>query len=545
MKVYLKVPIVLVISILSLYAQQSVYQQWATRYNGTGNGYDGGVCVKTDNLGNVYITGTSLCSGSGRNYLTIKYSSTGGVDWVRTFNGAANGGDYSNALALDNSGNVYVTGRCDNGSPTLSDYATIKYNASGDQIWVAYYNGPGNSMDEAAAIVVDNSGNVYVTGRSLGVNSGYDIATVKYDVNGNLLWAERYNGPGNGDDLANSMVLDGSNNVYVCGESLGANTGNDGVLIKYNTDGEQQWANRYTAPAYGRDAFVSVKTLSAFVYVTGFTYAGTTDYDYITIKYDLSGVQQWAKKYDGGFNRGDFATALALDQTGDVYVTGSCNPNTGIADSSYATIKYNPDGNVLWIRSYPGPLNSTNVPRDIAVDNTGNIYITGSSLFSGCNHYTTIKYTGLGDIQWVMTYSGLIIGNNYAKSIALDNNNNVYITGVSWGIDYDIATIKYGPDLLGVQHNGNNIPHEYSLSQNYPNPFNPSTNINFSIPVSGNVKLAVYDIQGNKVEELLNKFLNANNYSVSWDASKYSSGVYFYKLQANSYSATKKMILVK
>jgi len=99
--------------------------------------------------------------------------------WVARYNGPGNGWDAARAIALDNSGNIYVTGESW-GSGTEYDYATVKYDSSGVEQWVARYNGPGNWWDNAYAIDLDNLGNVYVTGRSMGSGTYYDYATIKY-----------------------------------------------------------------------------------------------------------------------------------------------------------------------------------------------------------------------------------------------------------------------------------------------------------------------------------------------------------------------------
>jgi Secretion system C-terminal sorting domain len=88
-------------------------------------------------------------------------------------------------------------------------------------------------------------------------------------------------------------------------------------------------------------------------------------------------------------------------------------------------------------------------------------------------------------------------------------------------------------------------PRTYSLSQNYPNPFNPSTTIEFSIPQSTNVSVKVYDIMGREVATLVNEYRGTGSYIVNWNASGSSSGVYFYKLVAGSFTQTKKMVLSK
>src|SRR5262249_899165 len=154
--------------------------------------------LTVDDTGNAYITGLSTGSGSGFDYVTIKYGPNGNQVWGRRYNGPGNGTDVSAAIAVDRTGNVYVTGYSYGGSTTTNRYATIKYGPRGEQLWVARYNGPGNGNDIALAIAVDSDSNVYVTGRSFGSGTASDYATIKYSTNGTQLWLARYNGPGNG-----------------------------------------------------------------------------------------------------------------------------------------------------------------------------------------------------------------------------------------------------------------------------------------------------------------------------------------------------------
>jgi len=178
---------------------QGVYEAWVARYDGSGNSTDEANALAADDNGNVYVTGSSYSSSSFDDYVTIKYKPNGDTAWVRRYD-SGGGYDYATALALDNGGNVYVTGH--SGDVFLADYATIKYAPNGDTLWVRRYNGPGNSDDWPYALALDNSGNVYVTGVSLGSGSAYDYATIKYKPNGDTAWVRRYNGPGNYDDYA-------------------------------------------------------------------------------------------------------------------------------------------------------------------------------------------------------------------------------------------------------------------------------------------------------------------------------------------------------
>lgn len=143
--------------------------------------------------------------------------------WVASYNSPGIGTskdnhDRASAIAVDAAGNVYVTGRS-TGVDTNSDYATVKYDPDGNQLWVARYDGPGDSIDKATAIALDALGNVYVTGGSTGAGTDLDYATIKYDADGNQLWLYRYNGPASGPDAAHAIALDTLGNVYVTGAS--------------------------------------------------------------------------------------------------------------------------------------------------------------------------------------------------------------------------------------------------------------------------------------------------------------------------------------
>jgi Beta-propeller repeat len=154
-------------------------EAWVAHYNGPGNSNDYALHVVVDASSNIYVTGVSTGSGTGPDYATIKYNSSGQQQWVARYNGPANAGDYASAIAIDGSGNVYVTGSS-TGSGTGYDYATIKYNASGTQLWVDRYNAAGNGVDAGYAIAVDASGNAYATGETTSSAGDRDYATIKY-----------------------------------------------------------------------------------------------------------------------------------------------------------------------------------------------------------------------------------------------------------------------------------------------------------------------------------------------------------------------------
>ncbi|MDQ3018975.1 MAG: SBBP repeat-containing protein [Bacteroidota bacterium] len=372
-------------------------QQWVQVYNGVsgGNYNNEAFSIAVDDSGNVYVTGQSAEIGFYNNYdyATIKYNTSGIQQWVRIYNGPGNDGDVALSLAVDGSGNVYVTGYSWGGSLTSSDYATIKYNSSGVQQWVHRYNGPagaGNNSDFAWSLTVDGSGNVYVTGKSDGNGTGSDYATIKYNSSGVQQWVQRYNGPANGYDAATarSLAVDSSGNVYVTGESTGIGTALDYATIKYNSFGVQQWVQRYSGLGSGYDrAYSIVADVSGNVIVTGESAGSGGISDYATIKYNSNGDSLWIRRYNGPGNNYDVAGSLAVDGSGNVYVTGSSDGSGTGRD--YATIKYNSSGVQQWIQRYNEYANGNDGASSLAVDGSGNVYVTGFSI----SDYATIKYS--------------------------------------------------------------------------------------------------------------------------------------------------------
>jgi hypothetical protein len=371
---------------------QQVDTAWVRRYNGPGNGDDYATAMAVDGSGNVHVTGFSAGSGTSDDYATLKYDPSGTQLWVLRYNGPGNSADVASAIAVDGSGNICVTGYSV-GIGTSNDYATLKYDPAGTQLfWVQRYNGSGNNIDEASAIAVDGSGNVYVTGWSTGSRTYYDYATLKYDPSGTELWLRTYNGPGNSYDGAHAIAVDGSGNVYVTGYSVGSGTSEDYATIKYDASGNQLWVKTYNGPGNGNDEANAIAVdSSGNVYVTGWSMGSGTYEDYATLKYDPSGNQLWVKRYNGPGNGDDVALAIAVDGSGHVYVTGW---STGSGTSyDYATLKYDPSGNQVWIQRYNGLGNSYDVAHAIAVDGSGNVYVTGESQGSGTySDYATIKY---------------------------------------------------------------------------------------------------------------------------------------------------------
>lgn len=404
-----------------------VSQGWVAIFGDTGTDYTEDITV--DGAGNVYVTGWT---NPGSDCNTVKYDSAGNELWSANYD--SGGGDGSNAVAVDSAGNVYITGYAWGGI-TKGDILTVKYNSAGVQQWASTYDESGE-YDETWDIVVDSSGNSYVTGGVRVADGSWDCITIKYDSAGNQKWAMKYDTNGY---AGVALKLDSAeNNVYVGSASTGVDL--DYLVIKYRTsDGLQQWAKTYDGGGIDHVEDLDVDS-SDNVYVTGEATA-LGNPDCITVKYDSAGNEKWAKTYDSGAS--DKGNAIVVDSSGNAYVTGMTG---GGGTVDYLTIMYDSTGAQQWVSLYDGPVNGDDGAVDIDLDELGNVYVTGESdAAAGQTDYATVMYDSAGNQQWVARYdqTGLC---DSGVGIAVYDSNNIYVTGDSDGFPptyQDYATVKY------------------------------------------------------------------------------------------------------
>ena len=351
-------------------------QLWASRYHGPGDAdFARAVAVSPDG-GRVFVTGFSSSNNAGSRfaYATVAYNAaTGGQLWASRYNGPENrSNDF--ALAVSPGGRkVFVTGLTVRDGSGV-DYATVAYNAAtGAKVWASRYTSPGNHTDFARAVAVSPDGRtVFVTGDSHGRSrsrSSWDYATVAYRAaTGTQLWVRRYNGPGNSTDDARSVTAGpGGQTVYVTGRSKGATSVAGFATIAYNAaTGATRWVSRYQAPGNSPAGAHSVTTSPGghAVYVTGSTSSGPS---YLTIAYRAAtGATLWVSSYPG---QGGRSVAAAPDGHA-VYVTGT-------AGAGYGTVAYDAaTGAELWAAT---SFSAGSQAAALAVGLAGDVYITGTN----------------------------------------------------------------------------------------------------------------------------------------------------------------------
>lgn len=281
----------------------------------------------------------------------------------------------------------------------------------------------GSSASARNALAADAAGNAYFTGSTY-AGASMDVLTVKYDSQGVVQWAVTYDG--GSADCGYAVAVDAGGNVYVAGQSwTETQYGEQGYLlvVKYDASGVEQWATWYVSDILSAGFALAVDG-SGNVYVAGEQYADDDRHLMMTLKVNTAGAIQWITWAFHGYDHEESsAYDLALDGSGNAYVTGLLYKPHEPDSFDYMTVKYSPSGATLWNRAYDS--GGFDAAYDVAVDGSGNVHVAGTS--------GVVRYDSAGTQQWVGAFDG--------DARALINVGGfVYATGVSGS---DIVTARY------------------------------------------------------------------------------------------------------
>lgn len=316
---------------------------WTNAYTNGSSYYDEASAMHVTESGAVYVTGSTKASSSGTyDYLTFSITSSGSANWSATYNGSGSLDDISTAITVDGSGNVYVTGRASNS--TDFDIVTRCYSSTGTAVWTKTYNGAGssNKNDKGTCIALESSGTyVYVGGEKGIKTTNTDYVLHKYATsNGNASWTATYDGANSRLDVLNDLVVDGSGNIYVTGSSEDLAGDDDYATICYNSSGTAQWTQRYDGPGATSDKAYAIVLDGSHVVVTGQSLgSGSAGIDFATLSYACSGgTSNWTMRYNGAYSGNDYGSDVTIDNMGKVIVAGSVQ--TGSSTYEIGTISY-------------------------------------------------------------------------------------------------------------------------------------------------------------------------------------------------------------
>jgi ligand-binding sensor domain-containing protein len=504
-----------------------------------------------DNSGNKWIGGF---------YGLAKYDSTNWTVYTTSNSNLPN--NYVTSIAIDGSGNKWIaTNYFLTSAASTATSNLAKFNGTN---WTMYPTSNSSMPDnEVFSIAIDSSGNKWIGTyyRIIFIDSSLNF----WDTNGGGL--AKFDGirwtvyttlnSGLPDNYVTSIAIDASGNKWI-----GTNKWWDGVSIGVG----------------GRliGGLAKFDGTNWSVYTT--SNSGMPDNHVWSIAIDGSG-NKWIGTQSGGLSKFDgtnwtvyqtsnsslpsnYIHSLAIDGSGTKWIGtmgGGLAKLDGTTWTVYDTLSSGlPSNDVLsiaidgswnkWIGTGSGGLtkfdgttwtvyNSSNsgLPDNnvssVAIDGSGNKWI---GTYGGLT-----KYDGINWAVYNRSNSGL--SDDYVSSIAIDGSGNKWIGTLQNGV-----AVYNGGGVVSVKEiTSKYIPNVFALNQNYPNPFNPTTTITFSVGTHSYVSLQVYDMLGREVATLINQEKLAGRYQVTFDASKLSSGVYFYRLKAGSYIQTQKMLLLR
>jgi hypothetical protein len=394
---------------------------WEAKSPNTVPADDEARCIALDDSGSIYIAGISH-----ENIMAaVKYDTDGNQLWSATNYGELAGMD------LDLKANVYVAGTYKNG--IILD----KYDSSGNSLWTFNHQLPGPTLESAtpeALLAVDDAGNAYV---AVGLRShtryiGLDIYIIKADTLGNRLWETKV---GEGD--IHAIAVNNYGNVYMTGTIYDYTHGSS--TIKYDSEGQPIWISNFSGEIYAMTLDASDN-----VYVAG-TRTFSHNKDALTlIKYDRNGNQLWMSDYVGQDRGGSEAFAIVTDSAGNAYVAG-IGQHSG--RRYLLTLKFNNNGDLIWFDScFIGNFHDYFQDMAIALDLNDNVYVASYAHGGGTEFdYITLSYDSAGTLLWKSGYNGLENGIDKATALAVDRSGNVFVTGLSENdsTGNDFLTIKY------------------------------------------------------------------------------------------------------
>lgn len=540
--------------------------------------------IATDNNGNVYLTGgwASDSSYDNYNYFLTKYDTNGKRIWLSRSGTTAN--DISYSLALDPAGNIYLAGFTwgnlnGNSSQGGADIFLSKYDNDGNQLWTKQ---TGSGADDIGhGVALDNSGNIYVTGyTSGGLDSNNnlgaeDIFLIKFDNDGNKLWT-RQDGTGQ-SDFINHLAIDNAGDIYLGGNTAGGLDGNsnqgeyDTLLIKYDNAGNKLWT-RQTGTSETDVCLGIAADTQGNIFITGNT-AGSLDgntnqgaEDIFLIAYDNAGNKLWTRQPGTGYE--DSGCGVVADTYGNVYVSGyvgeDLNGNDNQGGKDILLQKYNILSTVMlsW-------------PAESEYSGQGLYPVQGEerSIFT-----FKIVYTEAGDKAPLSGYpkvhiekdSQEISGSPFvlteadpADYVFSDGKTYLYQTSLPLGTDYTYWFEAYNSSgfmaggLPTGNHSGPAIENiAFREVYTYPNPAKAGR-INFHFYCGypdPEFTIRIYDVSGEKVATIPNNQIDKSSqplyYCFNWPCQNDSgealaSGVYIYLLEARDATNNNKEQIIK
>jgi hypothetical protein len=441
-KIYLQ--FAFLFSINTVFSQVNI--QWEARYNNSiANNVDQAKAMSIDNTGAVYTAGTSF-NGTSYDAVLVKYNSLGTEQWVHTYNGSFNGFEEIIDLKQDASNNTYICGVTQVSSGDYDIFVRKIDPTTGFVLWNVIYSGTPN-YDLCKEMKIDNGGNVYVVGGLSVSATNLNLVVLKIEgSSGTLMWQNILGPSGVGRDIAKTLTIDATDNVYIAAETRSIVNALDFYIIKYNgLNGAIIWQTSIDGYGFDDTPEKIILDHSNNVVVTGTSFKDILEEeDIFTAKLSASGVLQWKKNFSGSAQDFDTGKDVKVDPLNNIYVIGKTKGISTAED--FTVIRYRPNGNLHWNFRYPSSGAFYDEGNTLTVNNDFEIFAGGYSYSTSTNNdYLTLKLDTLGAMIWFTKFDGTAHNSDQSVQSIFDAQGNVFVAGTSKGLgtNKDLSTIKY------------------------------------------------------------------------------------------------------
>jgi len=468
--------------------------------------------------------------------------------WTGTYGGVRL--DAALSILQTTDGGYVTTGKTESfgfGVQDTTDVYLIKTDSLGDTLWTRTFGGI--DYDGAFAVQQHPDGGYIVIGHTKSFGSGNrDIYCIRTNSSGDTLWTRTYGGNGEEIGLAVQRTSDGGYVMAGSSSSFGAG-GDDIYLIKTDSNGDTIWTRTYGGT--GQDQpYVILPTYDGGYVIGGTTSSfGAGSSDFYLIVLDSFGDTLWTRTFGGAYQE----WCGGICQTSDHgYVLFGETRSYGQSPPTYSDfyiVKTDSIGDTLWTNTYGGPFHERCFGSHQTSD--GGFMISGYTRSFGAGDWDIyiVRTTSNGHLLWTRTYGGNDADFCFSSNLTDDGGYIIAGSTYSYGAgNSDVYLIKTGPDTTStsVRPDRTRLPSpQFNLYTPYPNPFNSVVVIPFTAPVASEVRLAIYNILGQRVQEFDYPLLSPGTYHARWDASSFASGMYIARLSTAHLEFNRKVVLLK
>jgi len=454
-------PIVLFASLSSTALAIQPEANWIRHYNGEDNRSDSAWMLALGPNGSVSITGVSKPANLREDIYTIRYNSDGDVIWEHRHNSPLDWFDTPVDIEADAQGNTYLLGQQYGGLPVDGgshwDYLIIKYAPDGSILWSTTYNGPLNSWDTSTSMAIDDMGNLYISGfASVSAGDNGSVAThfhmLKLDADGNQVWEQLFDLDPHFGAGAREVQIAPDGNIVATGTVIVENDmgvkQDDILTLKVSPEGEILWSRVWntTDSIDGMDDAFHVRfDQQGNIFVLGhtFTSSNNRNFDSLILKYSPSGDLHWSKALD--FVLPDGIGELVSDEQGNLYITGGWE---NVRDADGFLISLDPDGNERWRVVYDDAHTlDFQEAMWVTLADDGNLYVGLDWDYDDANvfDYTIAVHTTQGEQleQWRFDAGSTSDTFQSLGGWAMDEQGNILIAAYSWfdNADYTVLSV--------------------------------------------------------------------------------------------------------